>query len=72
MGIIDEIKEKFDEFKTEQKKRSDFKKKLDFEKYKAKEIAKAKREIQDIREGKTSEITDKDILGYDPREITLR
>ena len=71
MGILDDVKEKLKDFKDTQHKRREFKKKLDFEKFKAVEIAKAKQEIKDIKDGKKPESPMDNLLGYDPEGINL-
>jgi len=74
MGILDDLKEKAKEFKAEQKEKREFKKKLDFAKYKAVEIAKAKQEIKEAKEGKTKDKnipTLDELVGYDTNDITL-
>jgi len=71
MGIIDELKQKVKDFKEDQGKRREFKKKLDLEKYKAVEIAKAKQEIKDIKEGKKPDNPMDNLLGYDIDDIKL-
>ena len=72
MGIKEELKAMVGDFKSEQKKRREFKKKLDFKKYQAVEIAKAQQEVKDIRSGKKKkEMSDADLLGFDIEKITL-
>ena len=71
MGIKEEIKGMFDNFKSEQKRRREWKKELEFKKYKAVEIAKAKQEVKDIKEGKKKEMSDADLIGFDIGRMEL-
>ena len=72
MGIKEELKAMVQDFKSEQKKRREFKKQLDLKKYTAVEIAKARQEVKDIRSGKKKkEMSDADLLGFDISKIEL-
>ena len=70
MGLKEDIAQKFAEFKSEQKRRSEFKKELDFKKFQALEIERAKREVKEAREGKKSQSPFSE-FELDPRRITL-
>ena len=71
MGIKEELKGIISEFKEDRKRKQAWKKQLDFKKYKAMEIAKARREVKDIKEGKKTEMSDADLLGYDITKVKL-